>query len=68
MANEDDKKATQADKGKGKAVDETPKEVKKDKDGNPIKEDEKLLPAGQYCRRAVPPPHASDVLTWPQRS
>ncbi|KAB2575394.1 putative 26s proteasome regulatory subunit rpn-1 protein [Lasiodiplodia theobromae] len=45
MANEDDKKATQADKGKGKAVDETPKEVKKDKDGNPIKEDEKLLPA-----------------------
>lgn len=46
MANEDDKKPTAAEKGKGKAVEETPKEVKKDKDGNPIKEDEKLLPAG----------------------
>ncbi|KAK7715938.1 proteasome regulatory particle base subunit [Botryosphaeria dothidea] len=45
MANEDDKKPTAADKGKGKAVEETPKEPKKDKDGNPIKEDEKLLPA-----------------------
>ncbi|EKG13391.1 Proteasome/cyclosome regulatory subunit [Macrophomina phaseolina MS6] len=45
MANEDDKKPTAAEKGKGKAVEETPKEVKKDKDGNPIKEDEKLLPA-----------------------
>ncbi|EOD43556.1 Proteasome/cyclosome regulatory subunit [Neofusicoccum parvum] len=45
MANEDDKKPTAADKGKAKAVEETPKEPKKDKDGNPIKEDEKLLPA-----------------------
>ena len=58
MANEDDKKPTAADKGKAKAVDETPKEVKKDKDGNPIKEDEKIMPAGQSiaaapCRRIM---------------
>lgn len=58
MANEDDKKPTAADKGKAKAVEETPKEPKKDKDGNPIKEDEKLLPAGRSsasapCRRVM---------------
>lgn len=48
MAKEDEK-PTSVDKGKGKAVDEKPKEPKKDKDGNIIKEDEKLdLPPGQY--------------------
>ncbi|KAK8231435.1 armadillo-type protein [Phyllosticta capitalensis] len=41
MAKEDEK-PTSVDKGKGKAVDEKPKEPKKDKDGNIIKEDEKL--------------------------
>ncbi|KAF2083439.1 26S proteasome non-ATPase-like protein regulatory subunit 2 [Saccharata proteae CBS 121410] len=41
MAKEDEK-PTSVDKGKGKAVEEPKKEVKKDKDGNIIKEDEKL--------------------------
>ncbi|KAF2143830.1 uncharacterized protein K452DRAFT_224638 [Aplosporella prunicola CBS 121167] len=41
MAKEDEK-PTSVDKGKGKAVEEKPKEPKRDKDGKIIKEDEKL--------------------------